>query len=562
MVISDGCFQNNTNIGGSKYCESFSAFSLLAEARWSSALNLFKTLFVILLLVSGSALFTKDAESLVILPIERMVNMIKKLAENPLQQALVEKEEDSQNQKGYEIKLLENTLEKIGMLLQVGFGVAGDAIIGNNIGGGGELNPMIPGRKLYALFGFCDIRYFVVATESLQEDIMVFVNKIAFIVHGCVHLYGGSANKNIGEAWLLVWKLPKASTDDIIKNVGKKEAPPVGKRALKGSPDDDDEAKLNDSLMVKGTGGAFSTFAGFASTDTDEKAKVTPTGKRRSLGAMPAISETDGSRNSKKTPKSPISGPLSPSLGGSSKVLAHAGSLTLPPVPTLSLTEIISQLADNALASFIKVIVDVYLSITQSGSLAEYTTHPKLVKMGWKITMGFGLHIGWAIEGAIGSIHKIDASYLSPHVNMASRLEAATKQYGVKLLFSHLFYKLLSPAAQNMCRKLDCVTVKGSAIPIELYTFDIADIKDTIGSDEDLRARKGHPPFRMVNFETDTSIHELQKSIPEDFKTLFKEGVEDYLGGKWELARDKLEQAKVSRILFDFLMIEYFFHCI
>ena len=33
-----------------------------------------------------------------------------------------------------------------------------------------------------------------------------------------------------------------------------------------------------------------------------------------------------------------------------------------------------------------------------------------------------------AIEGAIGSKHKIDASYLSPHVNMASRLEAATKQ--------------------------------------------------------------------------------------------------------------------------------------
>ena len=41
--------------------------------------------------------------------------------------------------------------------------------------------------------------------------------------------------------------------------------------------------------------------------------------------------------------------------------------------------------------------------------------------------MGFGLHVGWAIEGAIGSNHKIDASYLSPNVNMASRLEAATK---------------------------------------------------------------------------------------------------------------------------------------
>jgi len=41
--------------------------------------------------------------------------------------------------------------------------------------------------------------------------------------------------------------------------------------------------------------------------------------------------------------------------------------------------------------------------------------------------MGFGLHCGWGIEGAIGSDFKIDASYLSPNVNMASRLEAATK---------------------------------------------------------------------------------------------------------------------------------------
>ena len=46
------------------------------------------------------------------------------------------------------------------------------------------------------------------------------------------------------------------------------------------------------------------------------------------------------------------------------------------------------------------------------------------------------IHIGWAIEGAIGSDFKIDASYLSPNVNMASRLEAATRQYGVNLLIS------------------------------------------------------------------------------------------------------------------------------
>jgi class 3 adenylate cyclase len=54
----------------------------------------------------------------------------------------------------------------------------------------------------------------------------------------------------------------------------------------------------------------------------------------------------------------------------------------------------------------------------------------------YRVRMGFGLHIGWGIEGAVGSKFKIDASYLSPNVNMAARLEAATKQFGVTLLIS------------------------------------------------------------------------------------------------------------------------------
>ena len=35
---------------------------------------------------------------------------------------------------------------------------------------------------------------------------MVFVNEIGEIVHGIVDKYSGAANKNIGDAFLLVWK--------------------------------------------------------------------------------------------------------------------------------------------------------------------------------------------------------------------------------------------------------------------------------------------------------------------------------------------------------------------
>lgn len=70
------------------------------------------------------------------------------------------------------------------------------------------MNPLIGGKKKCAIFGFCDIRNFTDATEVLQEDIMIFVNQIGEIVHSAVYRYGGSANKNIGDAFLLVWKIP------------------------------------------------------------------------------------------------------------------------------------------------------------------------------------------------------------------------------------------------------------------------------------------------------------------------------------------------------------------
>ena len=47
---------------------------------------------------------------------------------------------------------------------------------------------------------------------------------------------------------------------------------------------------------------------------------------------------------------------------------------------------------------------------------------------GLQVQLKAGLHSGWVIEGAVGSSHKIDASYLSPHVNMAARIETATFQ--------------------------------------------------------------------------------------------------------------------------------------
>lgn len=78
-----------------------------------------------------------------------------------------------------------------------------------------------------------------------------------------------------------------------------------------------------------------------------------------------------------------------------------------------------------SLISFLKVIS----GLKVSRKLVKYKENRGLNDRmpGYSVKMGMGLHIGWAIEGAIGSFFKIDSSYLSPNVNMAARLEGATK---------------------------------------------------------------------------------------------------------------------------------------
>ena len=72
--------------------------------------------------------------------------------------------------------MLEKAIVKIGHLLALGFGEAGGGIIGQNMTSSGDLNPMMPGVKTYAIFGFCILNHFNESTEVLQTEIMLYVN--------------------------------------------------------------------------------------------------------------------------------------------------------------------------------------------------------------------------------------------------------------------------------------------------------------------------------------------------------------------------------------------------
>jgi class 3 adenylate cyclase len=78
----------------------------------------------------------------------------------------------------------------------------------------------------------------------------------------------------------------------------------------------------------------------------------------------------------------------------------------------------------------------------------------------YQVRMEYGLHCGWAIEGAIGSEFKIDASYLSQNVSICTQLQAAAKQFGLSYLISGTVYALCSRQMQDQMRMIDRVKLR------------------------------------------------------------------------------------------------------
>ena len=202
------------------------------------------------------------------------------------------------------------------------------------------------------------------------------------------------------------------------------------------------------------------------------------------------------------------------------------------------------EMVDSALAAFVKVRVDVN-NANQDGSLGEYLHHPKMRQLfgpDFQVVMGFGLHIGWAIEGAIGSKYKMDVSYLSPNVNMSARLEAATHQFSTAMLISEWVVGELSQQARDLCRLVDRVTVVGSQIPMKLYTFDIFTFPRYIFEPQFNKSGEQE----RVTWD-DSSVQGLRAGVDPSFFSTFDEAVQEYMGGRWDKARTLLDQCRAMK---------------
>lgn len=321
------------------------------------------TVFLLSIWCVGLIGFIGPVTTLVVNPIERMTRLLEMLGKDPLGYSksldykifMTEDMELAKNTmwtreslKGMETSFLMSTILRIGSLMKVGFGSAGVEMIKSSLDKNqqktsrnsifGNQRHKGTGSTVPLIFMFCDIRGFTDSSECLNEEVFVFTNRIAEVVHSYCHAYGGSANKNIGDAFLLSWRL------------------------------DEDE-------------------------DGDFKAE------RRQ--------------------------------------------------------------ADRALLAVVKICIALYHESFFLEGLSESSItalKKKFAKRrGNLVQIGFGLHAGRAVEGAIGSQRKLDATYLSEAVELSEYLESSTKKYGVNILVSGEFHCLLHKNVKVMCRKIDHV---------------------------------------------------------------------------------------------------------
>ena len=428
----------------------------------NSILNILRLIFIFVSVYIICLRMFKDLNLLILKPLNDINKVIDKVSKDPVNNKIIselrlnfENRINNFNDKkhlNYEMKVIESTLIRTSGLIAVGYGEAGSEIIKKFIKGNEGFDPMASGNKIEAIFGFCFIHDFAAISEVFEEKTMPFVNHICEIVHSCVDKFNGYTNKNIGDCFLLAWKVKSK------------------------------EIQINDN-------------------------------------------------NNNYNPN-----------------------------------EELTLLADCALLAFLNI----FKKINKSRKILSYRKDPDIIKKfgnKYSVALGFGLHYGWGIEGAIGSHHKIDCSYLSPNVNIAARLETATNIYGVDILFSGEFYNLLSDFMKHKCRKIDVVTLKGSEKPIDLYTVDLnrnikpgklMSKKDRMSLREkmDYYGQKKRKLWKKYeNGQKGKSIGEIYFKESKGFKQIlahkkselfysnFEEGLNHYIYGDWEEASNFLYRA-------------------
>ena len=507
----------------------------------------------------------RDAEVLVLGPLRRMLKIVARYAKNPLSQPKLRRHyspgvgrrkfqnrsldqeydddtiSDSSSEfsyddhsdlalGSYETEQLITAVTVITDLLRKCWGVAGADIISTNLAStGGALtevfNPTVPGKSVYALFGFAAINGFDHAMRSLGDDLIDLINNVAKVLHEEIFRWGfgdsGQCNKNLGSAFLMVFRIGLVKeviqkleqAQDVIFSGTKAAQEAVRRRVRHAHGIGSGDANSSTAFSAAAHRGSSSAFSSSSMTGTTRSSSSTY--RTSSILRTPDHVRRKAQRNARN----------------------KAMSLNLASLPGIAV------FTDRAVIGMLKSFACMY----RDKDIRKWNKDFRLgAGVGaFTVSVFYGMDAGWAVEGAVGSQYKIDATYLSPHVNMASRMMSACKQYGVSILLSQAVQELMSDTGRSKLRHLDTITVKGSSVKQKIYTYDARNkgVDFFLFGRSDEQADMDAERFSPNIWNTDQDLKAMRQHITEDFLQEFSQGHKAYISGDWPLAIKRLERA-------------------
>src|SRR6185437_10044111 len=135
--------------------------------------------------------------------------------------------------------------------------------------------------------------------------------------------------------------------------------------------------------------------------------------------------------------------------------------------------EILKFMGDGLLAIFPlsqpSACADLLHAVTEARQAMAALNEKNRAAGGEPLNFGIGVHVGDVMYGNIGSRARLDFTVIGPAVNMASRLEALTKQLGRTVLLSRAFADLVKGDFE--LERVGEHPVRGFNDPIELFAY-------------------------------------------------------------------------------------------